>query len=63
MTVFLSTHQIGVADELADRVGIIQRGKLIAVGTPAELRRRAGVDGALEEAFLALTEEEFTQSA
>lgn len=57
MTVFLSTHQINVADELADRVGIIHRGKLLAVGTPAEIRRRAGVDGELEEAFLAITED------
>lgn len=58
MTLFLSTHQIGVAEEMADRVGIIHRGQLVAVGTPDELRQRAGVDGALEEAFLALTEEQ-----
>lgn len=58
MTVFLSTHQIYVADELADRVGIIHRGQLLSVGTPAELRREAGTDGALESAFLALTEDE-----
>ncbi len=58
MTLFLSTHQIGVAEEMADRVGIIHRGQLVAVGTPDELRRRAGVEGALEEAFLALTEEQ-----
>lgn len=56
MTVFLSTHQINVADELADRVGIIHRGKLIAVGTPEEIRRRTGTEGALEEAFLEITE-------
>ena len=58
MTLFLSTHQIGVAEEMADRVGIIHRGQLVAVGTPDELRQRAGVEGALEEAFLALTEEQ-----
>lgn len=58
MTVFLSTHQIPVAEELADRVGIIHRGRLIAVGTPAQLRQQAGTDGALERAFLALTEED-----
>ena len=55
MTIFLSTHQIEVAEEMADRVGIIHQGRLMAVGTPEELRRRAGVDGALEHAFLALT--------
>jgi ABC-2 type transport system ATP-binding protein len=55
MTIFLSTHQIEVAEEMADRVGIIHQGRLMAVGTPEELRRRAGVDGALEHAFLTLT--------
>jgi ABC-2 type transport system ATP-binding protein len=44
-----------VAEEMADRVGIIHQGRLMAVGTPEELRRRAGVDGALEHAFLTLT--------
>lgn len=57
MTVFLSTHQISVADEMADRIGIIHRGRLVAVGTAAELRAQAGTDGALERAFLSLTEE------
>ena len=57
MTIFLSTHQIGVAEEMADRIGIIHRGKLVAVGSAAELRAQAGTDGALEGAFLSLTEE------
>ncbi len=57
MTVFLSTHQLSVADELADRVGIIHQGKVIAVGTAAELRQQSGVEVALEKAFLALTAE------
>ncbi len=57
MTVFLSTHQLSVADELADRVGIIHQGKVIAVGTPAELRQQSGVEVALEKTFLALTAE------
>lgn len=63
MTVFLSTHQIYVAEELADRVGIIHRGRLVAVGTAGQLRRQAGTDGALERAFLALTEEEVKREA
>jgi ABC-2 type transport system ATP-binding protein len=58
MTIFLSTHQISVAEELADRVGIIHRGRLIAVGTADQLRAQAGTGGALEEAFLAITEDE-----
>lgn len=59
MTVFLSTHQLSVAEEMADRIGIIHQGKMIAVGTRAELQRQSGtLGGALEQAFLALTAEE-----
>jgi ABC-2 type transport system ATP-binding protein len=43
---------------MADRIGIMHRGRLIAVGTREELRRRSGRDGALEQTFLALTAEE-----
>ncbi len=57
VTVLISTHQLAVADELADRVGIMHRGRLIAVGTRDDLRRQTGQDGALEESFLALTSE------
>ena len=55
MTVLLSTHELSVAEEMADRIGIIQSGKLIAVGNRDELRRQSGVAGPLEHAFLALT--------
>jgi len=58
MTVFLSTHQLSVAEEMADRIGIIHRGKLIALGTHKELREIAGHEGPLEQAFLTLTAEE-----
>lgn len=58
MTVFLSTHQLSVAEELADRIGIIHQGRLVAVGAKDELRRQSGTTGALEEAFLALTRQE-----
>jgi ABC-2 type transport system ATP-binding protein len=58
MTVFLSTHQLSVAEEMADRIGIIHQGKLIAVGTREELRRQSGATGALEQTFLALTAQE-----
>jgi len=57
MTVFLSTHQLSVAEEMADRIGIIHQGKLIAMGTSEELRRQSGQDGALEKSFLSLTTE------
>lgn len=54
MTVFLSTHQLYVAEEMADQIGIMHQGKLIALGTAEELRKRAGEKG-LEQVFLNLT--------
>ena len=58
MTVFLSTHQLSVAEEMADRIGIIHQGRLIALGTREELRQQSGSTGALEETFLTLTAQE-----
>ena len=58
MTIFISTHQLSVAEEMADRIGIIHQGRLIAAGTRDELRRQSGQDGALEQSFLALTAQE-----
>ena len=55
-TVILTTHILEVAERMADRIGIIQRGRLIAEGTLDELRARAGEsDGTLEDIFLDLT--------
>ncbi|MBL9152298.1 MAG: ABC transporter ATP-binding protein [Verrucomicrobiales bacterium] len=58
VTVFLSTHLLNVAEELADRIGIIHRGRLIALGGVGDLRRRlARETGDLEAIFLELTAE------
>lgn len=58
MTIFLSTHQLSVAEEVADRIGIIHRGKLIALGTVEDLRRQSAETGALEKVFLSLIDAE-----
>jgi len=55
MTVLVSTHQLSIAEEMADRIGIIQGGKLIAVGSREELRQQSGGSDQLEEIFLSLT--------
>jgi ABC-2 type transport system ATP-binding protein len=56
-TVFLSTHSLDVAQELADRIGIIDRGRLIGCGTLESLRQQADRTGTLEDVFLKLTAE------
>ena len=57
-TVILTTHILEVAERIADRIGIIQSGKLLAEGTLAELREQAGErDATLEDVFLELTGE------
>ena len=58
MTVFLSTHTLNVAEEMADRVGIIHHGKLAALGTVDELRSQSAESGALEKVFLAIVDAE-----
>jgi ABC-2 type transport system ATP-binding protein len=53
----MSTHTLDVAEQLADRIGIIHRSRLIALGTLDELRQQAAMDGRLEDVFLHLTED------
>jgi ABC-2 type transport system ATP-binding protein len=58
-TIFLSTHSIAVAEEICHRIGIIQKGRLIACGTMAEIHRQASpADGSLESVFLELTRDQ-----
>ena len=56
-TVFLSTHILPVVEAVADAVGVLFEGRLVAEGTPDELKQRAatGETGTLEDAFLAVT--------
>jgi ABC-2 type transport system ATP-binding protein len=58
MTILLTTHILALAEDIADRIGIIMNGSLIALGRMAELRTQAGVTGPLEDVFLKLTEED-----
>ena len=54
-TVMMSTHTLEIAEGMCDRIGIMQRGELVACGTMEELRRSTGHDDALEDIFLRLT--------
>jgi len=57
-TVFLSTHTLDVAEEVCDRIAIINKGQLVALGTMAELRANmAAGDADLEQVFLTVVEE------
>ena len=62
VTIFLSTHSLGVAEELCERIAILDRGRLVAIGSLHELRERAAerpeiepFDSSLEAVFLSLT--------
>jgi ABC-2 type transport system ATP-binding protein len=55
-TVFMSTHSLSLAEELADRLGIVDRGRLRCAGTMSELRAQvASEDSTLERLFLKFT--------
>ena len=56
-TVFFSTHVLEVAEKLCDRVGIINKGKLVFVGTFDEMKQKFKENASLEELFLEITEE------
>ena len=57
-TVFMTTHILEIAERVCDRIGIINKGKLVAVGTMSELRKHGATsDLSLEDIFLDLTED------
>jgi ABC-2 type transport system ATP-binding protein len=57
-TVFVSTHTLSIAEEIADRIGVIRRGNLQFLGTVPQMREALKRSGTLEELFLDMTEEE-----
>jgi len=54
VTVFLTTHYMEEAERVASRIAIIDHGRIVAQGSPQELKRQTGAES-LEQAFLALT--------
>jgi ABC-2 type transport system ATP-binding protein len=54
VTVFLTTHYMDEAERVAERLAVIDHGKIVAQGSPQELKEQTGT-ASLEEAFLALT--------
>jgi len=55
ITVFFTTHYMEEADRIANRVVVIDHGKIVAQGTPSELKKQTGTKS-LEDAFIAVTE-------
>jgi ABC-2 type transport system ATP-binding protein len=63
-TVFMSTHTLSLAEEIAHRIGVVDRGKLRFLGTVAELRQQlARHESSLEDLFLQLTEDADAEAA
>jgi len=58
LTVFMSTHSLAIAEEVADRIGIIHLGRLLHLGTVAEIKALASRPGSLEDVFLELTRDQ-----
>ena len=56
VTIILTTHYMEEAETLSDRIGIMAEGRLLAVGTPEELKQRANADD-FESAFIAIVKE------
>jgi len=55
-SIFMSTHVLSVAEDFADRIGIMLQGKIVALGKMEDLRRQAQLEGRLEDVFFKITE-------
>jgi ABC-2 type transport system ATP-binding protein len=53
--ILLTTHQMEEADTLCDRIGVLCAGRLVAIGSPRELKQRVGAQATLDDVFEALT--------
>ena len=57
VTIILTTHYMEEAEILSDRIGIMKCGRLLAIGTPEDLKKQAGTDN-FETAFVTIVKEE-----
>jgi len=55
-SIFMSTHLLSVAEDFADRIGIMIQGKIVALGKMDDLRKQAQLEGRLEDVFFKITE-------
>ncbi len=55
-SIFMSTHVLSVAEDFADRIGIMSQGKIVALGPMDQLRKQAQIEGRLEDVFFKITE-------
>ena len=53
-TMIVTSHHMDEINEFCDRIALIDRGRIVAVGTPAELKARVGPDATLDDVFIQL---------
>jgi ABC-2 type transport system ATP-binding protein len=55
VAILLTTHYMEEADVLCDRIAVMHHGRIVAIGTPTELKRQVGPDASLDDVFVSLT--------
>lgn len=63
MTVLVTTHYMDEADQHCDRIALMHRGRIRALGTPVELKAGVGPDATLDDVFRAATGDELASDA